>query len=119
MAPEELSNLRFGSIALRNFHHKGLDKFWRRIEIVAIQQQEDKCALQANTLVPIDEWMVAANVEQVRGRHLGQILVEKSIAKRGSRLGNRRLQEPKISNARVAPIAGDLCSMHRKHIVEA
>jgi hypothetical protein len=118
MAFDEHGRLGLAHLAGRDAENQRGEPVRVRFELETVQAKEHERRHEAGALVPIEEWMVPNEVEQIGGGHLGRVGMQVAAAERGLRHGDCRLEETDIADSVVAAIPFDLVRVKREHFVE-
>ena len=86
-----------------------------RVDLNAVEAQEDQSGQGAGALVAVYERVVAYNMEKMSGGHLEKIGVQEASTERGRRHGESRQQKSHVANAGRSPIAINLVSVNLEY----
>lgn len=108
---EELRDCGLGFLFRGNLSDHGLKSVLVGRDFHAIHVEENQRSHCPGPLVPVHEWMVLDNVEEVCGSHCEQVLVQVRVPKSDERHGHRRLQETQVPDVLDAPVPLDLITV--------
>ena len=94
-----------------------IERALRSVEIDIVQVKKQQRRHDTRPFVSINERVVLHNVKQIGGRHLVRKRVEQLFTIARTRLGDGRVQQSDISNARVAPISSNLIMVGEQDIL--